>query len=762
MYDYVQTTVERTLTAAWPLPVWVVILWVLLAATFSAWIYYAERGRNGSALRWFLAFIRFSLLMLVMWMFFGWSWQRYTSELPELVVVLDRSASMSTLDIETARGSISRFQKSLDLLADSRKRSRTAVLQRYQTSWYAVANAVELVDVDWNDVASLGRRLVPDGNESKLGDGLREIIARQAGRNAAAIVFISDGTCTLGSGLAEAAEAARSAAIPIYAVALGQELAPPDVRVSDLILDRDAYLGDRIVVELSVIASDVQAAESTIQLRDQTTGVLLDELRVQLSQANNSQTVHLSFIPQSAGEVQLQIQASPIANEQQLDNNSLVTTVRVQDKVVRALMVFAHPSFEFRFLKSLLERTTQIGSPSTASFDVDVVLQDADAEYVLQDESALRLVPSDTSQLESYDIFILGDASPRLISRRSQQTIYECVTVRGAGCMFIFASQSPTIAYAGWPLVGLLPVTAADEASALPNSNGPFRWQPTSVGRSALPLQLDSSDQTSSSFWKTLPVFHHVTPFSAIKPGAQLLAGAVDTNTGREMPLLITQYAGAGRCAIQATDETFLWTSIGGNDVYHQRYWGQMLRWLSRGKLAATRNSELAVNPISARFGQEVRFRLTLGSAISHAGSVDVSIEGGSRIRETVTLTANAADSRVLTGSIHDLPPGRYRAVPILANEEVAHVNFVVRAPPSEQANLRTDVSAMQQLAARSRGKYYAENESQRLLDDLPAGQTTQLGSLPPQSAWNSPAIAVLFIFLLSTEWILRRRARLV
>jgi hypothetical protein len=89
-------------------------------------------------------------------------------------------------------------------------------------------------------------------------------------------------------------------------------------------------------------------------------------------------------------------------------------------------------------------------------------------------------------------------------------------------------------------------------------------------------------------------------------------------------------------------------------------------------------------------------------------------------------------------------------------------VEFTVTAPPGEQANLRADQEGMRQLAEYSRGKAYNSDSARSLFEQLPLGKPTRLGNLPPLPLWNSHWIALTFVLLLTAEWLLRRRARML
>ena len=476
----------------------------------------------------------------------------------------------------------------------------------------------------------------------------------------------------------------------------------------------------------------------------------------------------------------LQVEASEIAGETNLENNVLQRSIQVQDKTLRVLLVQRQPSFEFRFLKNLLQRS-QATDARSASFELNSVLQESDAEYVEQDSAAMRLVPSDVETLGTYDVFIIGDISPDLISRSAQQAIYEQVTASGAGCIFIAGRDTSLVSLTGWPLGDLLPVQIENTNLKLANGDDalPYYWSPTALGSAALPLQLAESTEASAKIWSAIPP--SVSLFTALNPkvGSQVLAtGSLQVPTesttpsgtrteATQPPLLISQFAGAGRVALQATDETYRWSSFGGSDRYHQRYWEQMLRWLSRGRLSGDgEQSRLVIEPRRSKLSQPIRFELQLGKDAdvrATGGAAELTLEDSSGRKSVLPLARDAGTNRTYSTTKSDLPPGTYRAVVFQPSlQQPPSENFTVVTPPGEQANLRADWTAMRQLAEQSRGRFYLASQAQRLFDELPPGKPARLGTLPPRPLWNSPWVALLFVVLLTSEWLLRRKARML
>ncbi len=747
----------------WHIPLWFWIVYAVAGIAFAAWAYARQGGSAGKWMRIALAGLRTSLFLLVLWMLAGWMRVGFETQPPELAIVIDRSASMATADIAPSDGggsadSRTRFQWAVGALAGIDEDRKQSMRNRYRIRGFSVAQRLDPVGdiLAAEELAGLS----PDGQESRLGEGLIQVVRRQTGRGTAAIVFLSDGINTHGSTLQEAAQAARRGAVPVYAVLTGRAQAIADLRVAEFMMDRDVFLGDRVIAEVVVAGTNVPPTEATVALVDVQTQRTLDQQRIRLEGPQTQQNVRLDFVPQRSGEIPLRIEVRPLAQEVDVENNRRETSVRVQDRQVSVLVVSDQPSYEFRFLKNLLERVRGEGDSAKSVFAVECVLQRADAGYVREDPTAIRLVPSDPDRIDRFDAFVFLDCDPGLISRRSHELIYAAVVQRGAGCLFASADPSFWAELSAWPLGDLLPIAGPPVEMRI-DADLPFRWRPTPLGLGALPMQLEASDQESLTIWRQLPELLARSPVGPLRPAAQVLA----TAEPGEQPVLVSIYAGAGRVALQATDETYRWATFLGSDLYYQRYWGQMLRWLSRGKLAPLqRDSQLIVQPRQAAFGQPVRIEARLGTEVAEnelPSQVQVSIIG-MRQAELV-LSRDSHDRRRFSGSIDDLPPGQYRVL-VAQPASAADLNqpLEVAPPPSEGTNLQPDVEAMRQLGEVSRGRFYEYTEFQRMLDQLPAGRAARIGNLPPEPLWNHPWVAGLFVMLITAEWVLRRRSRMV
>lgn len=773
-----ETSIEQVWDRSWPWSIWLTIVVCTVVVLAIGGLYLSERGRASRTRRLTLAALRVTAILLVLWMLAGWNIQRYKSDLPELVLLADNSASMQTTDGASATpgrsGSrSSRWETAQQLLLRMWENVNSEARLRYRPKLYALSGEARQIAASADQLASALAEARPEGEQSRLGDGLIQVMQRQSGRPTAAIVLFSDGIVTSGAPLEEAIAQARRLAIPIYCVATGEQLPQPDLALVDLLADDAVYLGDRVNVQVSVTASDIAAHRATVNLRDMQSGQIVDSAQVELTIANNTISVPLSFVPAVAGSSIIKLEITPAPGEKNLEDNALERVIEVRDQTLRVLIIQKSPSFEFRFLKTLLERTSQLGEQERRAFDLDVVLQDADAAHVGQDAHALRLVPGDRETIAAYDVIIVGETDLSLVASSTQQLIVDQVTSAGCGLMFVCHPGFAPGQLAGWPLAGILPVDAAVPGPQPWSFDGTSRrWQPTTLGQSALPLQLTDAGG-AAELWRTLPgpEWHYVP--GALKAGAQVLALATSADAndntqlaGARSPLIISQFAGAGRVVMQTTDETYRWIGYRGSDLIYERYWIQMLRWLSRGKLNRQNQSELAIEPRRAQLGEPIQFSVRLSpDAAAELGSspCTVSIERIGGDAKSLELQRTQSAQAQFKANDSSLAAGSYRATIIAPNDAaVASVTFTVTAPPGEQADLRSDWRAMRELAEQTHGKFVTANNADELLKQLPRGTRVRRGALPPVPLWNTAWIALAFVCIVTLEWILRRTANML
>src|SRR4029077_8691899 len=135
-----------------------------------------------------------------------------------------------------------------------------------------------------------------------------------------------------------------------------------------------------------------------------------------------------------------------LADEVQSGNNRQERHVIVRKEQIRVLMAQSYPSYEFRYLKHMLERD--------ATIQLKTVLQEADLEYTEQDRSALRVFPLRREELFEYDVLLFGDVNPAFLSATVMSNIAAFVEEKGGGVVFIAGPRYTPLEYRDTPLAG--------------------------------------------------------------------------------------------------------------------------------------------------------------------------------------------------------------------------------------------------------------------------------------------------------------------
>jgi len=85
-----------------------------------------------------------------------------------------------------------------------------------------------------------------------------------------------------------------------------------------------------------------------------------------------------------------------------------------------------------------------------------------------------------------------------------------------------------------------------------------------------------------------------------------------------------------------------------------------------------------------------------------------------------------------------------------------------VESPLKETQTLRLDVSELTQAAEQTNAKYFPIATATDLPKALPPGEPVPLKTDNPKPLWNHYLILLLFTTVLSAEWMLRKRLRLL
>jgi hypothetical protein len=764
-------TATWQLDTRWSWAPWATLLLVLVAIAWTVSLYARESGSASRLYRTALIALRLAAIGLVLVMLAQWALALWLTGPPSIALVIDHSASMNIADRYEDAAIASRLDERLAangltepkrlniaklLLKDDNGRLLRELADRYRLAVYAAAGNVERLPESSSstDLSHAVDSLTADGPTSqatRIGDALLRIADDFRGAPPAAVILLSDGVVTEGASLSDAAQNLRSAGVPILAVGIGSPKAPHDIELADVLVDDAVFVNDVVSFQAQIKATGLEGQPAKVVLRREGESPALAELAVVLPAAGKTLSVRLTDRPTKAGDVTYFVEVTPREDETDKNNNRQRRKVTVRDDKIRVLLAQGYPNYEFRFLKTLLERDRSV--------QLSTYLQDADPEYAEQDKSALRSFPVNRDDLLAYDVVIIGDVDPRLLPQSVWQNVRALVSEKGGGAVFIAGPKFlPGLYRENSDMNALLPVKldsatgAADRTSGM--SRG-FTVRPTPLGLQSPAFQLGDTPGESEQIWSKLAPLYWFYPAGELKSGMQVLAD------GLGKPVICFQYFGAGRVLFHAIDSTWRWRT-GGGEPFFARYWVQTIRFLAHGKLGKGRGVELTTDRREYRRGEAAHLRARfLDSQLAPSGEeVVVQIDAAGQARRRVTLRRNSGIAGVYEGSLADLTDGQYEVVmvePQLSGNPAA-AKFSVVPPPGEFARTEMDAAALSVAAEATRGKFYTVADADKLLADLPAGRRVPIRNLPPIPIWNRWWLLSAFLSCLTAEWILRKR----
>ena len=272
-----------------------------------------------------------------------------------------------------------------------------------------------------------------------------------------------------------------------------------------------------------------------------------------------------------------------------------------------------------------------------------------------------------------YDVVILGDIGPQQLSAASQQALDEFVRKRGGNLVVVAGQNSMPAAFAGQPLIDLLPV---EQSTSVTPQQG-YSLRLTDEGRVNSALLIDDSPEESRAAWQEtferFPVYG-LSEFCRPKASARTLIEAVTQSAGQvtaenadhkvDNAFLSWQRVGAGRIAYLAAGDTYRLRWRRG-DRYHHRFWGQFLRWLTAANTGA--GSEIVrLQTDRTRYSQREPVEVTVWLKDSTGRPLaGETIQAEARPFKGDALSVELAADKQVPGRYfathNNLPPGAYK-----------------------------------------------------------------------------------------------------
>ncbi len=602
------------------------------------------------------------------------------------------------------------------------------------------------------------RDLTGSGTRSDLARALDEVREDLNGLPLAGVVLVSDGADNGGTRYDDALLALRARRIPVYTVGVGRERFERDVAIENVQAPRRTLAGANVIVEADVRVRGIGRDAATVTIEADGRVVSTDTVRAPAS--GDLAHLRLRVPPLDAGIHRLAVRARPLSNETVTENNEWHTTIEVRAGPDRVLYVEGEPRPEFAFIRRAVA--------ADSSIQVVGLMRSAERKFLrLGVRDSLELLggfPTSREELFGYRAIILGSIEASFFSADQLRMIADFVSRRGGGLMVLGGRASLSEGgFADTPLSDVLPITLT---RGEPNIDGPataMKIRPTRAGESHAALQVRASVAASRARWDSMPPLTTVNRAGSLRAGATvLMAGQVEGGRA-DVPVLAWQRYGRGMSAVFTVQDSWLWrmdASVAVEDVTHQTFWRQMVRWLVDDAPAPF---EITATPSRVAPGEPVTLRAHLADpffADINDANIVATVTTPSGNDMTVPLEWALREDGSYTGRFTAADSGRY-AITATArrgtdSSRTASTTLLVDDRGADVAQAEQRPAVLRRIADETGGRYYTLDNVSQLGDDAmftESGVTVR----EAKDLWDMPIVFLVLAMLLGAEWGYRR-----
>ncbi len=767
-------------------PVWAVALGTALAVELILFLYRYElqavTPRKG---RWLVA-LRLTALAVLVWILIEPTWVREVERERhrEVVVVLDDSASMHLKDDGAPATRIEIGEKAL---ADSGllKSLGDAMKVRTVRAARSVRDEGEAGTEGWSDATDL---------VSALGTVLEQVPPDDL----AGVVMVSDGRHNRPGRVEDVARRFGILDAPVGIVATGNAEPPRDASILNVQAPEAIHLGDRMRVTASLKFDGYKGSEAKVRLMRGEK--MIEERPVPIPQDHHREEVRFITVPEEGGVGGYRIEIAALEGERFPENNAWEFETSITDARTNVLIVEGTPRWEFRYLRNLFygrDKSVHMQyvllHPDRIDEQEDVAIP-ASATRPFGDAQATRL-PANEAEWRKFDVIILGDIEPGSINDETWKIIAGCVKERAAMLVMIAGPQYMPHGISSPAGQDLVPVETYERTRTFYSTGEePFRFALTAEGRNHPVTQQATGETANDAVWAGFPEIPWRQPIRSLKDGAEVLltaagkdgSAAISGGEGlnaaldalakrREKEaasaLLVTRQTGKGKVALLLTDR--IWRlREGAGDLYHHRFWGNLVRW-GAGPTLRAGGSRVRLGTDQLTYTADDRIKVTArlrDAELNPVTDKDLKAElfrDGQMISST-PMTAVEGSNGLHEVELPALPhSGRYEVLlrgpqaDRLIGEDggstpAAGFRVVGSRGPIELAETTLNLPLLTTVADLSGGK---------VVDAAHAGDLAGLflkegnakKEIRESTLWDNAFVLALFAFLLAAEWVIRR-----
>jgi len=670
-----------------------------------------------------------------------------------LGIALDDSRSMTIQDAHLAQNAGPQEMVSRATAVNQAIRSHQSALDRLgkqlELKWFRFDTDIH--EIETPEVGAQGEATAwMDAVDRAL------IVLSRSELKVAGIVVFSDGrdNTSRRNDPRALGEALVASGVPFFAVGVGSEVPAGPTRslqARHLGCPGQVAVLNLLQVRAQFVASGL--AGTTIEAELLFDGEVVDRRSISPQELHELIRVEFSFSPQERGLHKVAVRARTQAKEGKQDEAVLSQFVRVEDDKVRVLFLD-----RARYERAAIARALE----SSRELRVTKVNLDTPAHR------ARSGLSKQTASLLDYHVVLLGDVNRSALSTTAMEAMRDLVISQGGGLAILGGLRTlPGDQFLNTALHEVVPVRLGG-AGVL---EGSVKFQLTSAGRLHPICALRVEGAPDTTLWDQMPPFAGANPLVQVSAAASVL---IETPDGE--PLLVVQEVGKGRAAVVGFDSTWQWSFTNERGIEAQRrFWRQLVMWLAQRKPDVWVTSDRLRYNLARHHSGKQQVLIQAGVIRSDSGGAPhnltltgslVGPEGGKR---TISWTRRAGEfqSRL---SVEDAGDYRVLVEAKMGNEVLgsSKTAFVVESMDVEMIEPLANLEPLKYLANRTAaigGEYVPVVQFgqllQRIEKETPLSETvrTSRNSIVDANPWSWLAV---FVTLVGTEWLLRRKYGLV
>lgn len=663
-----------------------------------------------------------------------------------------------------------------------------------------------------------------EGASSDMGGALAALGERYRNRPVAGILLLSDGNATDLNSVADLDPVVREGGIPVFPVVIGgveavKDLAIQDVRVGQTVFEDapvtieadvrcSGYRGNCVVLEmfdeegatvkkeLHTVAGDDEVHRFRLRLKPLKSGVLFYRLVLSEEKEGAKPSEGDSGTP-DGGAPEREIADggdSDPKREATLENNERIVLVDRAKGPYRILYVSGRPNWEYKFLRRALMADPQVnmvglirlakrepkfqwrgraGESSNplfrgfgkedpedgAGYDKPVLVR-LDTRNDGGKELSAGFPRTAEELFAEYHAIIIDDLEAAFFTRDQMELIEDFVSRRGGGFMMLGGQESFRGGeYENTPISHLLPVYLDRVGES--EAPGNLTWDFTREGWLEPWLRLREMENQERDRLAEMPRFLVLNQLRAVKPGASVLATAID-DAERSFPAMVGQRYGEGRVLAVPVGDMWRW---GFRSEAHQpdmaKAWRQAVRWL-----ISDVPQRIAFTAVPGEGGGRrinLELRLVDEEFIPHDNAIvefKVTDDTGKEVELSAEPSMNEAG--LYEASFSGRREGIHRAVATVKDEDGEllgnpETGWTVDLAAEEFRNLKPNRQLMEDLAAETGGEMIALDALPEFAEGLPKRDLPVM-ELSSKALWHAPWVFLSALICFGAEWALRRR----